>query len=1352
MTTQYTSILKLALPVQGELSGTWGDVVNDNITSMVEQAIAGRAVVNTWSGNSHTLTTANGTTAESRCAMLEFTDTGSSLSAAGTVVCPALSKIYIAKNASGENVTLKTSSGSGILVPNGRTMFLFCDGTNVVEAVTSTTSLQLGTSTTVTAVLDEDNMASNSATSLATQQSIKAYVDAQVGASDTLAEILANGNTTTTDQKIQFRDSAIYINSSADGQLDIVADTEIQIAATTVDLNGNLDVSGTVVAGGVVTANAGVVVDNIAIDGTTLTSTDDFIVDASSDINLDAGGGQVRLKGSGSTFVTFNVDATPEVLLTGGPSFIGTTTSDAALTIFGSDGGSNVNALVFDMAAAGAATFNAGVTFGGAGRFDNSASTPVRLHINNSGSNDYASIYADTASAYKDLVLNPSGGSVGIGIAPLSFTELVINTATDRNIGVFDNAAGATICGLTDAGASSALRLAGSPLLFTGNGGSGAEHMRIDSSGNLLVGTTSTSIATTSSETGTQISDGGISIAANNPVAQFNRISSDGAIVNLRKDGTTVGSIGTLSGTMYIGNGDCNLLLTGATDQMLPVGTNGATKSGQIDLGSAGNLFKDLYLSGTARVGGQTGTLKLGNDGTYHADIEWEYNNNELAFTTNNVGNFTFNSNGTERMRIASSGRVGIGTSSPVSSLHVSGNITIDSSSNAPYLDFVENGDTGDSKARIAMDQVSGTAGEMLFYTEGSGTLSQRMKIDSSGRVGIGTSSPAELVEIYGTEASGGVELLLTNVGDGGTSTTPYTAIRSRLNPTRNGGEIRFGRDSSYGDAASADSNIQFWTALNDTNVERLRIDSSGNVLVGKTAADFGVDGVTLQPSGVVGITRDGGVPLILNRKTSDGDIVNFQKSGTVVGSIGTNSGDLFFADASYGGIKPLGDAYAIVPSTNSGVDYDNAMSLGTSSVRFKNLYLSGGVYANNASGAFLWNASNAHIAFGTNDTERMRIASSGSVGIGTSSPAADLHVADASDSNAQIRINGSTSTVYSRLYSDNNGVLAISTDGGNQVANSYMMFEVKGSERMRIDSSGNVGIGCTPSAKLDVNGEIRISNTTADSHLYLYGGAGYKAKITLNEFGVRSWILGAGTNTSGTFTITDGAAERMRIDSAGKIQIGNNIPMWSGSFGGAVFLKGNNATADRNVRLAIVDSTGAQDGDKELILDNNGDVTVKGGDLIFGTAGKGIVLGATTNVAANTLDDYEEGTWTPVLRGSSTAGTPSVGTLYGSYVKIGKLVTLTLRVTNLTLSGGSGAIQITGIPFTATTAGSNYGSAAFSMTNNINFDGDKNQNWYMGSSYMLGLESQGGGGWADLAVTNASAIYIHQTITYEEA
>ena len=171
MTTQYTPTLKLALPVTGELSGTWGDVVNDNITSMVEQAIAGLATINTWTANSHTLTTADGTTSESRCAMLVLTDTGTALTGAATVICPTASKIYIVKNTSGQSATIKTAAGTGIAVPNGETMFVFCDGTNVVQAVTRIASADVdfaklkGTgAVVVTNILDEDNMASDSAT------------------------------------------------------------------------------------------------------------------------------------------------------------------------------------------------------------------------------------------------------------------------------------------------------------------------------------------------------------------------------------------------------------------------------------------------------------------------------------------------------------------------------------------------------------------------------------------------------------------------------------------------------------------------------------------------------------------------------------------------------------------------------------------------------------------------------------------------------------------------------------------------------------------------------------------------------------------------------------------------------------------------------------------------------------------------------------------------------------------------------------------------------------------------------------------------------------------------------------
>ena len=135
MTTAYTPILQLALPVTGELNGTWGDVVNNNITSMVEQAIAGLATISTWTTQSHTLTTANGTTDEARCAVLECSGAPGG---AATVICPALSKVYIIKNSvtGGYAVTLKTSAGSGISVPNGSTALLYCDGTNVVSGST----------------------------------------------------------------------------------------------------------------------------------------------------------------------------------------------------------------------------------------------------------------------------------------------------------------------------------------------------------------------------------------------------------------------------------------------------------------------------------------------------------------------------------------------------------------------------------------------------------------------------------------------------------------------------------------------------------------------------------------------------------------------------------------------------------------------------------------------------------------------------------------------------------------------------------------------------------------------------------------------------------------------------------------------------------------------------------------------------------------------------------------------------------------------------------------------------------------------------------------------------------------
>jgi len=98
----------------------------------------------------------------------------------------------------------------------------------------------------------------------------------------------------------------------------------------------------------------------------------------------------------------------------------------------------------------------------------------------------------------------------------------------------------------------------------------------------------------------------------------------------------------------------------------------------------------------------------------------------------------------------------------------------------------------------------------------------------------------------------------------------------------------------------------------------------------------------------------------------------------------------------------------------------------------------------------------------------------------------------------------------------------------------------------------------------------------------------------------------------------------------------------------------------------------------------DNGDVTVKTGDLLFGTAGKGICLGATSNTNANTLDDYEEGTFTPTIKHDTDATGATDGV--GAYTKVGNMVNCNISFINKTASSiPNGAIAaITGLPFTA--------------------------------------------------------------------
>ena len=268
----------------------------------------------------------------------------------------------------------------------------------------------------------------------------------------------------------------------------------------------------------------------------------------------------------------------------------------------------------------------------------------------------------------------------------------------------------------------------------------------------------------------------------------------------------------------------------------------------------------------------------------------------------------------------SSNNKVGIGTSSPISQLSVVG----------ANSGFEVNGDSGSSNARLlaydrnvsAYRQMDFNALAHIFQTSNT----ERIRINSSGNVGIGTSNPASLfgsgttVEING---SGGAALRLAR---------PSYA-NGDLYADENGLTIR------------TQNNYQMRFLTNNTLAAT--IDTSQNLLVGTTnanPAENNVAGIAALANNTLSITRDGNAAMQLNRKTSDGSIAIFRKDGSSVGAISTFSNTLQIG--SYVG----NDAFiqfvssGIKPVNSSGTNRDNGIDLGASNARFKDLYLGGGV------------------------------------------------------------------------------------------------------------------------------------------------------------------------------------------------------------------------------------------------------------------------------------------------------------------------------------------------------------------------------------------------------------------------
>jgi hypothetical protein len=137
MTATYTPLLGLTLPADGDTG--WGTTINNGTTSLIDSAIAGYTGVPTTS-NAATLTTTDGAANQARSMMLNVTGT---LTATGTVTIPARSKLYFIRNntTGGFAITVTIGSGTTVSIPNGKSMVVLCDGTNVREAVDNITNL-----------------------------------------------------------------------------------------------------------------------------------------------------------------------------------------------------------------------------------------------------------------------------------------------------------------------------------------------------------------------------------------------------------------------------------------------------------------------------------------------------------------------------------------------------------------------------------------------------------------------------------------------------------------------------------------------------------------------------------------------------------------------------------------------------------------------------------------------------------------------------------------------------------------------------------------------------------------------------------------------------------------------------------------------------------------------------------------------------------------------------------------------------------------------------------------------------------------------------------------------------------
>jgi hypothetical protein len=215
------------------------------------------------------------------------------------------------------------------------------------------------------------------------------------------------------------------------------------------------------------------------------------------------------------------------------------------------------------------------------------------------------------------------------------------------------------------------------------------------------------------------------------------------------------------------------------------------------------------------------------------------------------------------------------------------------------------------------------------------------MTLDSSGNIGIGTASPnissgasgstVLTISASASARNGLIELKGTRLSSGD--------VVSYLRTFNNAGSTPLTDIQSIRGASDTTGELAFFTS----DTERMRIDSSGNLLVGKTSSATNVEGGELRENGQVLAVATDINPFFGARLGSDGDFAVFRKDGTTVGAIGNNAASDGLTIYSAVGTGVGLYANGIAPTNNSGTYVDNSKDIGAASVRFDDVYATNG-------------------------------------------------------------------------------------------------------------------------------------------------------------------------------------------------------------------------------------------------------------------------------------------------------------------------------------------------------------------------------------------------------------------------